>query len=412
MVYRLLFLRSLVNPVRTLVLRLPSSLSASGRGERVKLFEYQAKEIFARHGIPVPRGEVAADAQAAGAIAGRLGRVVVKAQVHIGGRGKAGGIKLASSPEEARAHADGMLGKPLRGLVVKRVLVEEALDIASEYYLAVTVDRTSKRAVMMASSMGGIDIEEVAESHPDKIARLAVDPAYGPLDFEVRELIADAGFDAKAGRALAAIAQKLYAIMLQCDASLVEVNPLVITGSGTVVAADGKFDVDDNALFRQTELAVYREESEEDPIEAEAHRRGATYVRLNGDIGIIGNGAGLVMTTLDLVTRAGGRPANFLDIGGGARAESVREAIEIVLMDPNVKGILFNIFGGITRGDEVAKGILAGTASLDVKVPIVVRMAGTRSEEGRRLLEGTKLIPAAGPLEAAQKIIELASKVR
>jgi succinyl-CoA synthetase beta subunit len=260
---------------------------------------------------------------------------------------------------------------------------------------------------MMASSMGGIDIEEVAASHPDKIARLTVDPAYGPFDFQVRELVAEAGFDPKAGRPLGSIAQKLYAIMLQADASLVEINPLVVTGAGTVVAADAKFDVDDNALFRQTELAVYREESEEDPIEAEAHRRGATYVRLDGDIGIIGNGAGLVMTTLDLVTRAGGRPANFLDIGGGARAESVREAIEIVLMDPNVKGILFNIFGGITRGDEVAKGILAGTESMDIKVPIVVRMAGTRSEEGRRLLEGTKLTPAAEPQEAARKIIEL-----
>jgi succinyl-CoA synthetase beta subunit len=374
----------------------------------VKLFEYQAKETFARFGLPIPRGEVAADPETARAIAERLGRCVVKAQVQVGGRGKAGGIKLANSPDEARDHAAGMLGKPLKGLPVNRVLVEEALDIASEYYLAVTVDRNSKRAVIMASAMGGIDIEEVAEAHPDKIVRLSIDPAYGPLDFEVRNLVADAGFDARAGRALTAIAQKLYEIMQRCDASLVEINPLVVTGAGTVVAADGKFDVDDNALFRQPELASHREESEEDPIEAEAHRRGATYVRLNGDIGIIGNGAGLVMTTLDLVTRAGGRPANFLDIGGGARAESVREAIEIVLMDPNVKGILFNIFGGITRGDEVARGILAGTESLDIRVPIVVRMAGTNAEEGRRLLEGTKLTPAAGPIEAAQKIIELA----
>jgi len=196
--------------------------------------------------------------------------------------------------------------------------------------------------------------------------------------------------------------------MLACDASLVEINPLVVTTDGQVIAADGKFDVDDNALYRQKDLAQFREESEEDPIEAEAHRRGVTYVRLDGDIGIIGNGAGLVMTTIDLVARAGGKPANFLDIGGGAQADSVREAIEIVLMDPNVKGILFNIFGGITRGDEVAKGILAGTETLDIKVPIVVRMAGTRAEEGRRLLEGTNLTPAAGPIEAAEKIIQLA----
>jgi succinyl-CoA synthetase beta subunit len=301
-----------------------------------------------------------------------------------------------------------MLGKPLRGLTVKQVLVEEALDIDKEYYLAATIDRTSKRIVLMASAMGGMDVEEVAENHPEAIVKHAIDPAYGPMDFEIRDLMADAGFDPKAARAIGNIAKQVYAVMIDSDASLVEINPLVVTKAGTVVAADGKFDVDDNALFRQPALATYREDSEEDPIEAEAHRRGATYVHLDGDIGIIGNGAGLVMTTLDLVTRAGGRPANFLDIGGGAQADSVREAIEIVLMDPNVKGILFNIFGGITRGDEVAKGIIAGTKSLDIKVPIVVRMAGTNAEEGRALLEGTNLVPAAGPIEAAEKIIALA----
>jgi succinyl-CoA synthetase beta subunit len=375
----------------------------------VKLFEFQAKEVFARYGIPVPRGETAADPAAAASAAGRLGRCVVKAQVHIGGRGKAGGIRLAESAARAGEHAEALLGKPLRGLLVKYVLVEEALDIAAEYSLAATLDRTSKRVVLMASSMGGVDIEEVATSHPEKIAKLAVDPAYGPMEFEVRDLVEAAEFEAAAARSAVSIARTLYRVMLECDASLVEVNPLVVTRSGAVVAADAKFDVDDNALFRQKELAALREESEEDPLEAEAHRRGATYVHLDGDIGIIGNGAGLVMTTLDLVTRAGGRPANFLDIGGGARAESVRTAIEIVLMDPKVKGVLFNIFGGITRGDEVAKGILAGTQDLDIRVPIVVRMAGTRSEEGRKLLEGTRLVPATAPIEAAQKIIELAS---
>jgi succinyl-CoA synthetase beta subunit len=255
-----------------------------------------------------------------------------------------------------------------------------------------------------------MDVEEVAENHPEAIIKHSIDPAYGPMDFEIRDVMADAGFDLKASRAIGTIAKQVYDVMIDSDASLVEINPLVVTKSGTVVAADGKFDVDDNALFRQPALAAYREDSEEDPIEAEAHRRGATYVHLDGDIGIIGNGAGLVMTTLDLVTRAGGRPANFLDIGGGAQADSVREAIEIVLMDPNVKGILFNIFGGITRGDEVAKGILAGTKSLDIKVPIVVRMAGTNAAEGRALLEGTNLVPAAGPIEAAEKIIELARR--
>jgi succinyl-CoA synthetase beta subunit len=373
------------------------------------LYEFQAKGVFAEHGIPVPRGEVAASPTEARAVAERLGgRVVVKAQVHTGGRGKLGFIKLAATPDEAAQHAQAMLGAQIKGLTVNRVLVEEAIDIASEYYLSATIDRTSKRAIMMASAEGGVDIEEVAEHTPEKIVKLPIDPAYGPLDFQMRDLATDAGFDPKASRAIGAIGRKLYDIMVATDASLVEINPLVVTGSGTVIAADAKFDVDDNALFRQKKLAEHREESEEDPLEAEAHRRGATYVHLDGDIGIIGNGAGLVMMTLDLVTRAGGRPANFLDIGGGARAESVKEAIEIVLMDPNVKGILFNIFGGITRGDEVAQGILAGTASLDIKVPIVVRMAGTRSEEGRRLLEGTNLTPAAGPIEAAEKIIELA----
>jgi len=376
----------------------------------MKLYEFQAKQVFASKGIPVPRGEVAATAQEARAAAERLGRCVVKAQVHIGGRGKAGGIKVANTPTEARDYAQAMLGKPLRGLTVKQVLVEEALDIDREYYLAATIDRTSKRVVLMASAMGGMDVEEVAANHPDAIIKHPIDPAYGPMDFEIRAVMTRAGFDAKASRAIGTIAKQVYHVMLDSDASLVEINPLVVTGAGTVVAADAKFEVDDNALFRQQALAAFREDSEEDPIEAEAHRRGATYVHLDGDIGIIGNGAGLVMTTLDLVTRAGGRPANFLDIGGGAQADSVREAIEIVLMDPNVKGILFNIFGGITRGDEVAKGILAGTESIKIKVPIVVRMAGTNAEEGRELLEGTNLVPAAGPIEAAEKIIELAKR--
>ncbi|HZT08448.1 MAG TPA: ADP-forming succinate--CoA ligase subunit beta [Chloroflexota bacterium] len=375
----------------------------------MKLYEFQAKEIFARYGIPIPEGEAASDPDSARAIASRLGgRVVVKAQVHVGGRGKAGGIKLADTPADARTLAAGMLGQPLKGLVVRHVLVERALDIAAEYYLSATIDRMSKRVIMMASAMGGVDIEEVAASHPDKIVKLVVDPAYGPLDFQIRDLITEAGFALPAARAIGGVAHALYELMLRCDASLVEINPLVVTGTGEVIAADAKFDVDDNALYRQKDLVQYREETEEDPIEAEAHRRGVTYVRLSGDIGIIGNGAGLVMTTLDLVTREGGRPANFLDIGGGAQAESVRTAIEILLMDPNVKGILFNIFGGITRGDEVAKGILAGTESLDIRVPVVVRMAGTRSAEGRALLQGTNLVAAAGPIEAARKIIELA----
>jgi succinyl-CoA synthetase beta subunit len=373
----------------------------------VKLYEFQAKEVFTREGIPVPRGRVASSVQDVETIAREVGRCVVKAQVHVGGRGKAGGIKVVNTPEEARAAADAMLGRPLKGLMVHHVLVEEALPIASEYYLSVVVDRAPKRPVMIASAMGGVDIEEVAASAPDKIARLTIDPAYGPLGFEVRQLCEQAGFEARASRAVADIAGRLYRVFVKSDASLAEINPLVVTEQGTVIAADAKFDVDDNALYRQGDLAAYREESEEDDIEAEAHRRGVTYVRLSGDVGIIGNGAGLVMTTLDLVTRHGGRPANFLDIGGGARAEEVRQALSIVLMDPNVKGVLFNIFGGITRGDAVARGILEAVESMDIRVPMVVRMAGTRAAEGLELLEGSPLIPAAGPSEAAQKIIDL-----
>jgi succinyl-CoA synthetase beta subunit len=376
----------------------------------VKLYEFQAKEVFARHGIPVPRGEMVATAAEAQRVARDLGRCVVKAQVHVGGRGKAGGIKLVNTPEEAYAAAEGMLGKPLKGLLVKYVLVEEALDIAAEYYLSVVIDRAPKRPVMIASAMGGVDIEEVAASTPERIARLTIDPAYGPWGFELRDLGARAGLEAKTRNTVADVAERLYRVFVSSDASLAEINPLVISGEGAVIAADAKFDVDDNALYRQQALAGFREESEEDPIEAEAHRRGVTYVRLGGNVGIIGNGAGLVMTTLDIVTRQGGKPANFLDVGGGASAESVREALSIVLLDPNVKGVLFNIFGGITRGDVVARGVLEAVGKMDVRVPMVVRMAGTRAEEGLKLLEGSPLIPAASPTEAAQKIIDLVSR--
>jgi len=375
----------------------------------VKLYEFQAKDVFARHGIPVPRGEMVATAAEAQRVARDLGRCVVKAQVHVGGRGKAGGVKVVSTPDEAFAAAEGMLGKPLKGLIVKYVLVEEALSIAKEYYLSVVIDRAPKRPVMIASAMGGVDIEEVAATTPERIARLEIDPAYGPWPFELRALSERAGLDRAVCNAVADVASRLYGVFVESDASLAEINPLVVTEQGTIIAADAKFEVDDNALYRQQALSGFREESEEDPIEAEAHRRGVTYVRLGGDIGIIGNGAGLVMTTLDIVTRQGGRPANFLDIGGGASAEAVREALSIVLMDPNVKGVLFNIFGGITRGDVVANGILEAVGTMDVRVPMVVRMAGTRAEEGLRLLEGSPLIPAAGPVEAAQKIIELVS---
>lgn len=376
----------------------------------MKLYEFQAKQVFAQGGIPVPRGEVVKTPEEAGRVAESLGRVVVKAQVHVGGRGKAGGIKLANNPDEARQYAEGMLGKPLKGFTVNFALVEEAIDIASEYYLGITVDRDGEKAIVMLSSMGGVDIEEVAATTPEKIARMHIDPAWGPWDFQIRDLIARAELDKRASREIASVIKKLYQVFLTSDASLAEVNPLVVTGDGKVIAADGKFEVDDNALFRQKELLKFREVSEADPIEAEAARRGVPYVRLEGDIGIIGNGAGLVMTTLDIVTRNGGKPANFLDLGGGAKADTVRNALEIVLLNPNVKGVLFNIFGGIVRGDEVAKGIIEATRTMDIKVPIVVRMSGTRAAEGLEILKDTNLIPAATAQEAAQKMIELVGR--
>jgi succinyl-CoA synthetase beta subunit len=376
----------------------------------LKLYEFQAKELFARYGLPVPRGRMVTDAAGAAAAAREMGKVVVKAQAHAGGRGKAGFIKLANTPEEAEQHAQAMLGQTFKGYLIQRLLIEEAQNFTAEYYLAVAVDRTTKSPILMLSGMGGVDIEEVADEHPEKIARLAVDVAFGPLDFQLRKLVAEADLDKTTARQVADIGRKLYRIFMETDASLAEINPLMVTSDGKVLAADAKFEIDDNALFRHDDLLGFKEEAEEDPIEAEAHRRGVTYVHLpGGEIGIIGNGAGNTMMTLDLVNRAGGKPANFLDIGGGAKADLVRQALEIVLMDRNVKGVLFNIFGGITRGDEVANGLLEAIGSMDIRVPIVVRMAGTRSEEGLKLLEGTKLTPAAGPVEAAETVVRLAT---
>lgn len=373
----------------------------------MKLYEFQAKRVFAQGGIPIPRGEVAQDPDEAERIAQDLGRVVVKAQVHVGGRGKAGGIKLANTPSEAREYAEGMLGKPLKGYTVSYALVEEALNIAAEYYLGITIDRNAEKAIIMLSSMGGVDIEEVAATTPDKIAKLHVDPAWGIWDYQLRDLVERADLDKKVSRDIVAVIRKLYNVFVSSDASLAEINPLMVTGDGKVIAADGKFDVDDNALFRQKDLLKYREVSETDPIEAEAARLGVAYVRLDGNIGVIGNGAGLVMTTLDILSRNGGKAANFCDLGGGAKAETVRQDLGLVLMNPNVKGVLLNIFGGIVRCDEVAKGILEATKTMDIEVPIVVRLSGTRAAEGRELLKGTNLIPAATAQEAAQKIIEL-----
>ncbi|RYG66728.1 ADP-forming succinate--CoA ligase subunit beta [bacterium] len=374
----------------------------------MKIHEYQGKEIFAKYGVPVPQGRVATTPDEAAAVAAEIGKtVVVKAQVHAGGRGKAGGIKVAKTPEEAKAAAEQIIGMEIKGLKVEKVLVEEAADIKEEYYLGITTDRAARRNIVMVSKEGGIEIEIVAEENPAAIARLHLDPAIGLQDFQIRQLGFEANLPPLALKGMGAFLKALYKVYLDYDCSLAEINPLVLTGEGKLIAADSKIVLDDNALFRHPELAQYREEQEDDEIEAEAHRRGLTYVRLDGDIGIIGNGAGLVMTTLDVVKREGGSPANFLDIGGGAKAELVTKAIDTVLLDKNVKGIFFNIFGGITRGDEVAKGMLEAIATMDIKVPIVVRLTGTRAAEGLALLEGSSLIGAATMQEGAQKIVAL-----
>jgi succinyl-CoA synthetase beta subunit len=374
----------------------------------VKLYEFQAKELFAQGGIPIPKGRMVTDPDGAAQAAAEIGRCVVKAQAHAGGRGKAGFIKLAESPEQAKQLAADMLGQTFKGFLISRLLVEEAVDIASEYYLAITVDRASKSPIVICSAKGGVDIEEVAHSDPGAIVTMVVDVAFGPWDYQLRDLAERAGLDPKAGRQFVDIAKRLYDVFVRNDASLAEINPLMVLKSGKVIAADAKFDVDDNALFRHEELLGLKEEAEEDPIEAEAHRQGVTYVRLPGDIGIMGNGAGIVMGTLDMVTREGGAPANFCDIGGGASVETVTKCLTIILMNPNVKGVLINVFGGITRGDVVAAGILEATQKLGLKVPMVVRMAGTQAEAGLKLLEGSPLVPEGNPVEAARKIIALA----
>ena len=382
----------------------------------MKIHEYQAKQLLKQYGVPVPEGQVASTPdEVRNAAAGMGRRVVIKGQVHSGGRGKAGAVKLAADANEAEAIGKDLLGKTLffaqagTDMKINRLLVEEAVDIDREIYVAITQDRVRQKDVLIVSTQGGMDIEEVAHNNPADIAKLFIDPLLGLPDYACRQVLFDAGFDkALIGKAIPVL-KALYAAYVGTDATLAEINPLVITKAGTIIAGDAKWDLDENALYRHPEFAAFKDEAEMDPIEAEAGRRGIQYVRLEGgDIGIIGNGAGLVMTTMDEVKRAGGQPADFLDIGGGAKAEAVTGSLEIVLSDPNVKGVLFNIFGGITRGDEVAKGIIEGTKSLDIKVPIVIRLAGTRAAEGAALLKDTNLVPAETMQEAAAKIVELA----
>ncbi len=374
----------------------------------LNLHEYQSKRIFAKFGIPVPQGEVATTPEEVRQIAERMGTpVVVKAQVLVGGRGKAGGIKLARTPEEAEEVARRILGMELKGLKVRKVLVDPAVDIRKEIYLGAVIDRAQRRVVMMASSEGGVDIEEVAARTPEKIIKVAVEPFLGLREYQARWMARAIGLDKQYFRKFAKIALALYQAFIQSDASLAEINPLVITGDGELIAVDGKMVVDDNALFRHPDIEEMRDVEAENPFELEARKYGISYVKLDGEIGCMVNGAGLAMATMDIIKLYGGEPANFLDIGGGASAERVAAALRIILSDPNVKAVLINIFGGITRCDEVARGILAAMEEVKPQVPFVVRLVGTNQEEGQRLLAEADMITARTLSEAAQKVVSL-----
>ena len=378
------------------------------------LYEYQGKQLFARAGIPVSEGRVAGSPEGARAAAEELGgQVVVKAQVLTGGRGKAGGIKLADSPAEAESHAADILGLEIRGHVVRRLWIERASDIAKEYYLSVTFDRGEKKPLFMFTTQGGVDIEEVAAESPEALARLHVDPLVGFQPWQARRLCFAAGLDDPGEqKQVTAIVGKLYEAFVSYDAVLCEINPLIVTPDGEVKALDSKFTVDENALFRHPEVAEMRDVEAADPQESLAREKGVTYVKLDGEIGILGNGAGLVMSTLDVIDQVGGRPANFCDLGGGGDAQGVVDALEVITSDAQVQAILFNIFGGITRCDEVARGILSALGQMSIRHPIVVRLDGTNAEEGRQML--TEASPAnlhveETMLSAAERVVELAA---
>ena len=389
----------------------------------MNLHEYQSKALFAEFGIPVPEGHVASTPQEAEAAAERLGGElwVVKAQVHAGGRGKAGGVKLAHSVEEVAQHAESLLGQRLvthqsgsDGLPIDTVYVEAGSGIDRELYLSLLVDRGRERVVIMASAAGGMDIEEVAASTPEKILTAAIHPAAGLAAYQAREIGFGVGLDGSQIKELTDILGKLIKLVHECDASLVEINPLIVNAEGHVVALDGKINIEDNALFRQPRLEALRDEAQEDPREREAREHDLNYVSLDGNIACMVNGAGLAMATMDLIKLHGGEPANFLDVGGGATAERVTEAFKIILANANVEAILVNIFGGIVRCDLIAEGIIAAVSEVGVTVPVVVRLEGTNVKKGRRLLSDSELdiAPASDLTDAAKKVIELAKGSR
>ena len=376
----------------------------------MNIHEYQAKEIFRKYGIPIPPGEVASTPEEAEAIARKFGStVVVKAQVHAGGRGKAGGVKLAKTPAEAKSIAAQILKLTIKGLPVEKVLVTPAADIASEAYVGIIVDRGSKRAVFMASAAGGIDIEEVAAKTPEKLLKHPIDPRYGLQAYEAMQLAFFLYSDMKQVRAAAKILQQLYRAFSENGGSLAEINPLVTTPAGDVVALDAKMVIDDNELDRRPDIAALRDESAEDSSEVEARKANLTFIKLDGNVGCIVNGAGLAMATMDLVKYYGGEPANFLDIGGSSNPEKVVAALRIITGDPNVKAILFNIFGGITRTDDVANGIVTAIKQNPLKVPLVIRLTGTNEEIAVKILKDNGLSAMTDMDEAVKKAVALAT---
>lgn len=387
----------------------------------MKIHEYQAKELFARYGVPVPRGRVAFSVEEALDAARELGAypVVLKAQIHAGGRGKAGGVKLAHSEGELKRLAGEMIGMTLvthqtgpEGRIVKKILVEEALPIERELYLGMLPDRRTGKIVIMASSAGGMDIEEVAARHPEKITSLYLDPLLGLQPFHTRQLAYGIGLPAELIKGFISLVTNLYRLFVDYDCSLVEINPLVVTGDGGLIALDAKVNFDDNGLFRHKDILGYRDPDEEDPLELEASKYNLNYIKMNGTIGNMVNGAGLAMATMDLIKLAGAEPANFLDVGGGASAEMVENGFRIILSDPNVKGVFINIFGGILRCDVLAQGIVEAAKKVDVRVPVVIRMEGTNVEQGREILEksGLKFVVARDLKDAVQKVAEMARR--
>ncbi len=375
----------------------------------MKLHEYQSKQIFARYGIPIPKGRVASTAEEAKHIAEELGkRVVIKSQVLVGGRGKAGGIRLAKSSDEAEDIAAEILSMEIKGLPVRKVLVDEAANIEKEIYLGITNDRSARKPVMMASAAGGVEIEEVARVTPEKIIKVHIDPLLGLRDYQARDIAGSIDLPREQWRLFGQIANGLWQAYIGCDATLAEINPLVITSENLLIALDGKMVLDDNALFRHSDLADMRDLDIEAQSEIEARKYGLSFIKLDGNIGCMVNGAGLAMTTMDIIKLFGGEPANFLDIGGGASAEKVAAAFKIILSDPNVKAVLLNVFGGITRGDEVARGILTALTDIKTKIPMVVRLVGTNAEEGRQILAKASMITAETLVDAAKKSVALA----